>query len=100
MLSLTESAKEYFKKVTTELQPFVSLSVVGGGCSGFQYKWDLTDSKENGILLEDILVVDTLAELYIVGCTVDYVTELGASYLKIKNPNAIAQCGCGESFGV
>ena len=42
----------------------------------------------------------TIAEMFVLGCTVDYVTELGGSYLKVINPNATAQCGCGESFAV
>jgi len=41
-----------------------------------------------------------MAEMFVFGCTVDYVEELGGSYLKVINPNAVAQCGCGESFGV
>ena len=71
-----------------------------GGCSGFQYSWDFADNEEKGILVDDILVVDTLAEMFVIGCTVDYVDELGGSYLKVVNPNAKVQCGCGESFGV
>ena len=97
MVQLTESAKEYLKEVG---QPNVWLSVRGGGCSGFQYEWDMTDDTEKGTLIEDILVLDKLAELYVLGCTVDYVTEIGGSYLKVINPNATAQCGCGESFAV
>ena len=40
------------------------------------------------------------AEMFVFGCTIDYVTELGGSYLKVINPNATASCGCGESFAV
>ena len=46
------------------------------------------------------LWIDPIAEMYIIGCTIDYVTELGGSFLKISNPNATASCGCGESFAV
>lgn len=81
----------------------VSLSVKGGGCSGFQYVWGLrTDS--TGVNwsdpIEDILVLDPLAEMYVIGSEIDYVTELGGSFLKVVNPTATTQCGCGESFGV
>ena len=79
---------------------FAYLSVLGGECSGFQYKWEMTDSKEDGILVDDILVVDKLAEMFVLGCTIDYVKEFGGSYLKVVNPNATAQCGCGESFAI
>jgi len=93
MVTLTESAKRYLKTVGT---PNVSLSVKGGGCSGFQYEWGITDKDPT---IEN-LYIDPIAEFAIFGCTVDYVTELGGSYLKIINPNATASCGCGESFAV
>ena len=41
-----------------------------------------------------------MAEMFVAGCTIDYVKELGGSYLKVVNPNATASCGCGESFAV
>ena len=79
---------------------YVHLSVLSGGCSGFQYKWDFVESTDEGTLVENILVVDNMAEMFILGCTIDYVNELGGSYLKVINPNASAQCGCGESFAI
>lgn len=93
MVTVTEEAKTYLAKVG---EPNVSLSVKGGGCSGFQYEWGVTD-KEPTV---ENLYIDPIAEFAIFGCTVDYVEELGGSYLKIINPNAIASCGCGESFAV
>tara|TARA_Y100000114_G_C11536172_1_gene220399 strand:+ start:85 stop:369 length:285 start_codon:yes stop_codon:yes gene_type:complete len=92
-LSLTESAKEYLKSVG---EPNVSLTVKGGGCSGFQYEWGTTEQKPT---LEN-LWVDPIAEMFLFGCTIDYVKELGGSYLKVVNPNATASCGCGESFAI
>ena len=50
--------------------------------------------------IEGVLVLDPMAEMYVAGCTIDYVKELGGSYLKVVNPNASASCGCGESFAV
>ena len=101
MLQITDSAKEYLTSMTeSERKRFAYLSVLGGGCSGFQYKWDMVDDEKDGIVVEDILVVDKIAEMFVFGCTVDYVKEFGGSYLKIVNPNATAQCGCGESFAV
>ena len=93
MIELTKSAQEYLKKVG---QPNVLLSVKGGGCSGFTYVWEMTDTEPTNCNL----VVDPMAEMFVLGCTIDYVTELGGSYLKIINPNATASCGCGESFSV
>ena len=101
MIQITDSAKEYLTSMTeSERKRFAYLSVLGGGCSGFQYKWDMIDNKDDGILIADILVVDKIAEMFVLGCTVDYVKEFGGSYLKVVNPNATAQCGCGESFAV
>ena len=101
MLRITDSAKEYLTSMTeSERKRFAYLSVLGGGCSGFQYKWDIVDEEKDGIVVEDILVVDKIAEMFVLGCTVDYVKEFGGSYLKVVNPNATAQCGCGESFAV
>lgn len=90
---VTEAAKQYLQEVG---DPHVSLAVKGGGCAGFQYKWGVTDQPPT----VENLWLDPMAEMFIFGCTIDYVKELGGSYLKVINPNATASCGCGESFGV
>ena len=81
----------------------VSLSVKGGGCSGLQYVWGLKYSYPDvkwSEPIENLLVVDPLAEMYLAGSEVDYVEELGGSYLTVKNPMSTGSCGCGESFVV
>ena len=93
MLELTDAAEQYLKQVGA---PNVYLSVKGGGCSGFTYVWDTTDLEAT----VGNLHVDPIAEMFVLGCTIDYVSELGGSYLKVINPNATASCGCGESFAV
>jgi iron-sulfur cluster assembly accessory protein len=101
ILNITDSARNYLKKMTeNNNKKYVTLSVRGGGCSGFKYEWNFTDTDSQGTLIEDVLVLDTMAEMFVFGCTVDYVQELGGSYLTVVNPNATAQCGCGESFSV
>tara|TARA_B100001559_G_C15937016_1_gene365872 strand:- start:12 stop:317 length:306 start_codon:yes stop_codon:yes gene_type:complete len=101
MIEITESAKEYLKQATTDTKKkYAWLSVQGGGCSGFQYDWSTVDEVKDGTLFDDILVVDKMADMYVIGCTIDYVKEFGGSYLKVVNPNATASCGCGESFAV
>jgi|TARA_Y100000389_G_scaffold188920_1_gene212039 iron-sulfur cluster assembly accessory protein len=101
MISISEKAKNYLvTAVKTQDKKYAYLAVNGGGCSGFQYEWDMTDDLEKGTLIENILVLDRTAEMFVIGCTIDYVTEFGGSYLKVINPNATAQCGCGESFAV
>lgn len=93
MVEVTDRAKEYLKGVG---KPNVWLSVKGGGCSGFTYEWDITDKDATVANV----AIDPMAEMFVLGCTIDYVSELGGSYLKVVNPNAIASCGCGESFAV
>ena len=100
MLSITNSAKQYLNKmIENEGKRYVTLDVKGGGCSGFRYEWNFSD-ESSGSLVDDILVIDVMAEMFLFGCTVDYVQELGGSYLTVVNPNATASCGCGESFAV
>jgi len=100
MLSITDSAKQYLNKmIENEGKRYVTLDVKGGGCSGFRYEWNFSDDT-TGNLIDDILVIDVMAEMFLFGCTVDYVQELGGSYLTVVNPNATASCGCGESFAV
>ena len=101
MLKITDAARNYLTQMTEQKDMrYVTLSVSGGGCSGFKYDWDFTDTDEKGTLVDNILVLDAMAEMFVFGCTVDYVQELGGNYLTVVNPNATAQCGCGESFSI
>ncbi|MDR6145550.1 iron-sulfur cluster insertion protein [Sphingomonas sp. SORGH_AS870] len=80
------------------------LSVEGGGCSGFQYKFGLADSpaeddtvaETNGVRL----VVDSISLDLVRGAEVDYVESLGGAAFRVTNPNAASGCGCGTSFAV
>ena len=102
MITVTDRAKKYMKSVIMN-GDYVSLSVKGGGCSGMQYVWDLKNNLPDVTWsdpIEDVLVLDPLAEMYIMGSEIDYITELGGSYLAVKNPTSTSSCGCGESFGV
>ncbi|HET9629908.1 MAG TPA: iron-sulfur cluster insertion protein ErpA [Novosphingobium sp.] len=80
------------------------LSVEGGGCSGFQYRFGLADgpNAEDSIARTDgvSLVVDPMSLDLVAGCVVDYVESLGGSAFRVENPNAAASCGCGSSFAV
>ena len=101
MVTITEKAKEYMQSVSDG--GYVTLGVKGGGCSGFTYVWDLKSNlpdTEWSNPIEDVLVVDPIAEIYLLGSTVDYIEELGGSFLSITNPISTSSCGCGESFGV
>lgn len=78
------------------------VAVVGGGCSGLQYKMDLQDQPANrDILVESCgikVVVDPKSALYVTGSELDYVEALQDGGFKVKNPNAATSCSCGESF--
>jgi iron-sulfur cluster insertion protein len=80
------------------------LSVEGGGCSGFQYKFDLAAAPDADDTVSETdavkLVVDPMSLDLVAGCVVDFVESLGGAAFKVENPNAVAGCGCGSSFSV
>ena len=84
--------------------PILRLSVEGGGCSGFQYRFELADgiepddtaAEEGGVTL----VVDPMSLDLVRGAAVDYVESLGGAAFQVTNPNAQSGCGCGSSFSV
>jgi len=80
------------------------LSVEGGGCSGFQYKFGLADAAEDEDSISENagvkLVVDAVSLDLIAGSTVDFVESLGGAAFRVENPQAAAGCGCGSSFGI
>ena len=80
------------------------LAVEGGGCSGFQYKFDLADAPDADDSVSETdgvkLVVDPVSLDLIAGSTVDFVESLGGAAFKVENPQAAAGCGCGASFGI
>ncbi len=77
------------------------VSVVGGGCSGLQYKMDLQDAPANRDFLVETggvrVVVDPKSALYVTGSELDYLDALSGGF-KVTNPNAATSCSCGESF--
>lgn len=80
------------------------LAVEGGGCSGFQYKFDLSDGPDGDDLISETdgvkLVVDPISLDLVSGSVVDFVESLGGAAFKVENPQAAAGCGCGSSFGI
>lgn len=78
------------------------VAVVGGGCSGLQYKMDLQDGPASRDILVNTsgiqVVVDPKSALYVTGSELDYVDSLQDGGFKVKNPNAATSCSCGESF--
>jgi iron-sulfur cluster assembly accessory protein len=80
------------------------VSVEGGGCSGFQYRFDFVGSKADDdlVLARDgaTVLVDPVSAQYMAGAQIDYVEDLIGSAFKINNPIATSSCGCGTSFSV
>jgi len=80
------------------------LSVEGGGCSGFQYKFDLAEGADSDDAVSETdgvkLVVDPVSLDLVGGSVVDFVESLGGAAFRVENPNAAAGCGCGSSFGI
>jgi iron-sulfur cluster assembly protein len=104
LIKLTENAAQKVSSLLTRQgrpHGVLRVAVVGGGCSGLQYKMDLQDSPANrDILVESSgvkVVVDPKSALYVTGSELDYVSTLDGGF-KVKNPNAATSCSCGESF--
>ncbi|HVI99567.1 MAG TPA: iron-sulfur cluster insertion protein ErpA [Sphingomonas sp.] len=80
------------------------LSVEGGGCSGFQYRFGLAETIEDDDVRVETdgvaLVVDSMSLDLVRGCSVDFVDSLGGAAFRVDNPNAASGCGCGTSFAV
>lgn len=75
--------------------------VEGGGCSGFQYKLELSDEqKNNDLTFENTVVTDDISLGFLEGATISFDKGLIGSEFKIDNPNATAGCGCGTSFSI
>lgn len=83
-------------------QGALRVAVIGGGCSGLQYKMDLVDGPANrDILVESQkvrVVVDPKSALFVSGSVLDFSDDLQKGGFKVTNPNAVAHCSCGESF--
>jgi iron-sulfur cluster assembly accessory protein len=80
------------------------ISVEGGGCSGFQYKFDIDRAKTDDDLViqrdQAVVLVDPASVPFLAGSEVDFVDDLMGASFRVNNPNATAACGCGTSFAV
>ena len=80
------------------------VSVEGGGCSGFQYKFDMERAKADDDLViargGAVVLIDSISVNYMAGAEIDFVEDLIGASFKVKNPNATASCGCGTSFSL
>lgn len=80
------------------------ISVEGGGCSGFQYKFDVERARaeDDLVIARDtaVVLVDPASAPFLAGSEVDFVDDLIGASFRVNNPNATASCGCGTSFSV
>ncbi|MDO8874960.1 MAG: iron-sulfur cluster insertion protein ErpA [Pseudolabrys sp.] len=80
------------------------VSVEGGGCSGFQYKFDMERAKTDDdlVIARDgaVVLIDSVSVNYMAGSEIDFVDDLIGAAFKVKNPKATAACGCGTSFAL
>ena len=94
LLRLRELRDKHNKK-------FVRLQVKGGGCAGFNYDWSFSNEEtRNDVIVDDILIIDRINELYLTGMQLDYTYDDFESAFVFNNPHAESSCGCGTSFSV
>ena len=107
-IALTKKAEEKVKEILLEQpEPYAGLriQVVGGGCSGFQYRMgfdkNFNDQSDQIFEFDGLRVfIDKASLLYMDGTEIDYVEGLHGAGFKFSNPNATGSCGCGSSFSV
>ncbi|MBB4103602.1 iron-sulfur cluster insertion protein ErpA [Allorhizobium borbori] len=105
-ITLSESAARRISQIVGSEagKEALRISVEGGGCSGFSYKFDLAAGADN----DDVVIerdgakvlIDSMSLVYMEGSEIDFVDNLLGQSFQIKNPNAVASCGCGTSFSI
>ena len=105
LLKLSDKAGAKLSSLLTKQgrpQGALRVAVIGGGCSGLQYKMDLVDGPANRDIMvmsqEVRVVIDPKSALFVSGSVLDYSDDLQKGGFKVSNPNAEAHCSCGESF--
>jgi iron-sulfur cluster assembly accessory protein len=105
-VEMTDAAARRIAKIVSGQAGKTALrvSVEGGGCSGFSYKFDLVDTRnDDDIAIEKdgaTVLIDDLSLVYMGGSVIDFVDDLMGQSFKIENPHATASCGCGTSFTI
>ena len=104
MIQMTEAALIQLRTIRPKPDSVLIIKVVGGGCSGLQYKMDWQDidpAPDKLMQAEDLLVgTDSKSFLYLAGMTLDFSGGLNGKGFEFNNPNASRTCGCGTSFSV
>jgi iron-sulfur cluster assembly accessory protein len=106
-VTLSDRAAKRVSRILSKEQAgtVLRISVAGGGCSGFQYEYNLVQetANEDDLVLQKgdaTVLIDSLSLEFMGGAEIDYVDDLIGQAFQIKNPNAVASCGCGTSFAV
>ena len=104
-IEITQNAQKHiFSVLAAENSRYFRITVLGGGCAGFQYKFDFDNKKNNDDIILNTgkisLVIDSTSFEFIKGSKIDYAKELIGSSFKITNPQASSSCGCGTSFSI
>ena len=104
-IEITEDAQNYIaSSIKKDKSDYFRITVLGGGCAGFQYKFEFDNNKNDDDILFEIekisLIIDPTSLDLIKGSKIDYVNELIGSSFKILNPQASSSCGCGTSFSL
>lgn len=106
-VTLSDRAAKRVSRILSKEAPgtVLRVSVAGGGCSGFQYEYNLVQETpgEDDLVLQKgdaTVLVDSLSLEFMGGAEIDFVDDLIGQSFQIKNPNAVASCGCGTSFAV
>jgi iron-sulfur cluster assembly accessory protein len=105
-ITVTERAARQIGEILRREPPgtMLRVSVEGGGCSGFQYKFDMEQSQAPDDLVIErdgaTVLIDTTSLAYLAGSEIDFVDDLIGASFRINNPKATASCGCGTSFSL
>jgi iron-sulfur cluster assembly accessory protein len=105
-ITVSERAAKRIGEILKSEAPgaMLRVSVEGGGCSGFQYKFDIDRARAEDDLVIDrdgaTVLIDSVSVNYLAGSEIDFVDDLIGASFKVKNPNATASCGCGTSFSL
>lgn len=105
-ISVSDAAAKRIVKILQKQtdKSALRISVEGGGCSGFSYKFDLVnDSNDDDLIIEKDgakVLIDSISVPYIDGSVIDFIDDLMGQSFQINNPNVTSSCGCGVSFAI
>jgi iron-sulfur cluster assembly accessory protein len=104
-ITVTERAARRIGEILRREPPgtMLRVSVEGGGCSGFQYKFDVDRAQADDVVIEcdgATVLIDQVSIGYLAGSEIDFVDDLIGASFRINNPQATASCGCGTSFSI